>query len=767
MEDISNMETSVCNTQSKLLQVQWVPNMADLFPSCPRICNVPGFPSTALTITYKTDEMDWSSYASTLWSMEKRKSKEKWAFIVNKPVQYTEISNMMVVIVPACPETALISGFQSAPCSKVKWMSGTMEKFSTCPTVPTAYVVASLTLTKTAAQVNGFTTKSKLHNKVVPSMSRLLPTCPMISRIPGYPCEEFNNLEWVSDQTLNLSKPFTAKTVNLTETGMDAEDINKNMALLPTCPLAACIPGFPSSQQCKAQEPTMKNIRLSCPMRSHIPGCQSLQISRSSNWPTNQIILMSRQTKNFTVIINKAKVNGTVLKSNAALLPTCPSKTCIPGFPYVTEPKMQNILPSCPKRCKTVGFPSKEGTVHLDWSFNSLNTVEMFCSAPKQKLFFMKDKTEESKSLMKSMFALAPTCPALTLIPGFPFAPKPKVSPNMANLQPCIPKTSRIIGFQSRERPNTHVWLFEKKPLWGKLLKTRLDIHNQCHFDSLCKQFDHYSMSKMIALVPTCPREAQTPGFSSIPYMKVNKFYLRKESDMTSIFNSCPGFSLVPGVPSLNSVVVVESSWDAQEKPMWVKPVKQKSVLMSSTSRHYDQCVKTVLLAPTCPDKARNPGFPSVLNIIYAMTAFLPSCSYASSIPGMPSRKDTTQDPSQIDKVLPALSLFKEKPLKTKTLLVSRDFSTVKDKTLMFTLVYCCPSKARIPGFPSVPTTPMTQTSMPVTNPSQPQTQAGPKKPMCDMPYKIDKLDVIKDVKRSGKTYFQSVFYFVNLITAD
>lgn len=834
------------NTQSKVQQVQWVPNMADLFPSCPKICRVPGFPSTARTIRYKTEGMDWSSDAKTLWTktpktellqhlsisqydtkmignmvslanscpnktsiigfpsairgkiLEKssismscskisrvigmpssskihedkphvewlnrkgylwdKQSKEKLAFIINKPVQYTEISSMMMTIVPTCPQTALIPGFPSAPSFTERWKGGTLETFSSaCSKVCTVSAVGGLTLRKApAAQVDGFITVSNVQAKVVPSMSSLLPTCPMITRIPGCPSKQIsNNLVWVSDQTLNISKPFKEKNVHFTETGMDAKNVNINMALLSTCPLAARIPGFPSAQKCKGQEPNMQNLRPSCPMLSLIAGCQSIDIPRSPNWPTNQTILIDRQAKSPTIFINKAKENKTILKSNTALRPTCPSKVSIPGFPSVPEPKMQTILPSCPERSNIVGFPSKEGTRQLDWLGDSLNTIQLFCTGPKQNVCFIKDKTEETEGSMKSMFALAPTCPIHTLIPGFPFAPKPKVLPNMVNLQPCIPKASRVIGLQSRERTHTHVWLFEKKSLWEKLLKTRSDIHDQCYFDPLFELLDFYDIKRMISLVPTCPREAQTPGFPTVPYIKVDKFYLRQQSNMRNMLNSCPGFALGPGFPSLNSVLSVESSWSVQEKPIWVQPVKQKSVLISSITKHYDQYVKIVQLAPTCPDKARTPGFPSARNVMYAMTALLPFCSHASSIPGMPSRKDTTQDHTQVDRVLPALPCFEEKPLKTKTLLISNNFPSVEDKTDMFTLVNCCPSKARIPGFPSMPSIPSTQPAMSVTNPNQAQTQTVSEMPLCDM---IDKWDLTVDVKLSGKTNFQSVF---------
>ncbi|XP_058250610.1 uncharacterized protein ehbp1l1a isoform X3 [Hemibagrus wyckioides] len=834
-EDICNLEPSVCNAQSKLLHVQWVPNMADLFPSCPRICRVPGFPSTAMTIMYETEGMDWPRDAKTLWrkgpktvaplqympisqydtemignmvslaytcpreasiigfpsairgkklkisslstscnkpfriagipSMSliqenkpdvgwlKRKgcllhkqSKEKLASIINTPVQYTEISSMIVAIVPTCPEKALNPGFPSAPHSKEGWKGGNME---TCSIKSTASVAAGYTLRNApATQVDGFTTTSEHQVEVVPSVSKLLPTCPMVSKIPGYPSKQDSNvLEWVSDQTLNLCKQVKEKTVHVTETHKDTEDINKNMTLLSTCPLAARIPGFPSAHQRKGQEPKMQNIRPSCPMLSHIAGCQSIQIPRSSNWPTNQIILMDRQTRNPTIIIKTAKENKKLHKRNAALLPACPYKTCIPGFPSVPEPKMENILPSCPKRTNTVGFPSKKGTMR-DWLVDSLNTVQLCCRAPKQKLLFIKNITDEARDSLKNMFALAPTCPTRTLIPGFPFAPKPKISFNMVHLLPCTSKTSRIVGHQSRERTDTHICFVERKPLWEKLLKTRSNIHDQWYFVPPCGQLDHYNRKKMIALMPTCPREAQTPGFPSKPFIKVDKFYLRKESDMKSLLNSCPGFALVPGFPSVNSV---EPSWEVPMKRVWVKPVKQKSVLIASTPKPFNHYLKIVLLAPTCPDKARIFGFPSVREFMYSMTALLPSCSYESGITGMPSWKDITQDHTQLDRVLPAQTLFGEKPLKT--LLVSDDLPTVEDKTIMSSLVYCCPSKARTHGFPSMPTIPSTQIGMSVANHNQTQTQTE----FCETalsvtPHKIDKWDLNVDVKLSDKS---------------
>ncbi|KAF5907129.1 uncharacterized protein DAT39_003239, partial [Clarias magur] len=817
VENIFNLEPSMCNSQSKLQQTQCVPNMADLFPSCSKMCRVPGFPSTVMTNTYETEGLDWPRDVNTLWRkkmgpktiaplqymaiseydakmfanmvsltyscpsetsiigfpsafrgkiLEKsslstscpkisrvagipslsliqedmshlewlnkkeclwdKQSKEKLVFTINKPVQYTEISSMMVDIVPTCPEIALVPGFPAAPGSKERWKGGTIEAFSsTCSTVSTVSIVSA----------------------------RLFPTCPMTSRIPGCPSkQESNNLQWVNYQTLiSSSKQFKEKAVNFTETGKDAGDMNKNMTLLPTCPLATQIPGFPSAWQCKGQKPNMQKNRPSCPMLSHIAGCQSIQICRSLNWPTNQIILMGRQTKDLEIILIESKDNTAELENNVPLLPTCPYKTCIPGFPSVPEPKMQNILPSCPKRSNIVGFPSKdlikEGTMHSDWLGDILNEVQFCCRAPK---LFIKDKTDGTRVSVKRMFALAPTCSTVAMIPGFPFAPKPKVCFNMVNLTPCIPNTSRVVGHQSREMTHTHVWLFEKMYSWENILKTRSDIYDQCFFDPHCEQVDHYSMKKMIALVPACPRQAQTPGFPSVPYIKVDKVYLRKEPDMRSILNSCPGFTLVPGFPSVNSVI--SASCKAQEKPIWVRPIKEKSVSISRTTEDYEEDVKVVLLVPTCPDKARIPGFPSVRSFTYAMTALLPTCSYASSIPGMSFRKDITQDLTQIDRMIPAVPFLRENPLKKERHLISNNLPTVEDTAVMSTLVYCCPRKARIPGFPSMPSTSSRQISMSITNANQTEIQMESETSPYVTPPEIEKWDTTVDDNQCEKS---------------
>ncbi|TTI61485.1 EH domain-binding protein 1-like protein 1 [Bagarius yarrelli] len=839
VDSICKVGPPLCESQSKIQQGKWLPNMADLFPSCPRNCRVPGFPSTAMTITYETEEMDWLKNVNTLWksgtksvkppqympisqydtktigniislayscpnkssisgfpSAKKEKisemsslhtscskissrvagmplsaiiqedkphvewlnskgclwdkqSKKKIAFIINTPVRYSKIFNMMVAIVPTCPNRALIPGFPSAPCSNKGWKG---ETVNTSLTVSIDFEAAG-PKNASVAQINGGTT-SEIQAKVFPSVIRLSPTCPTCSKIPGCPSKQVsNNSVWAFDYTPNLRKSSKEITVHFTESVKAATKTKKNMSLLSTCPLAARIPGFPSAQQRKGQEPNMQNIRPSCQMRSHIAGFQSIQIPRSSNWPKNQIILTKMQKRNPTIIINKAKQNKTLLKCNIALLPTCPYKTCIPGFPSVPEPKMENIFHSCPKRSNTVGFPSKDGTEASDWLHSNLNTIQLCCSASRQKLFFIENKTDTTRDLKKSMFALAPTCPPLTVIAGFPFAPKPKVSFNMVNLQPCIPKTSKIDGLQSGKRTHTYVWLMEKKSLWKKSLNATSDIHDHLYFVFSCDQLEHYNRKNMIALAPTCPREAQAPGFPSVPYIKVDKFYLRKELDMKSLQNSCPGFALIPGFPSVNTDSSVTSSWKIPDKPMWIKPVKQKPVLILNTAKHFDPHVTLVLLAPTCPDRARIPGFPSVRKLMYTITALLPSCSYASSIPGMPSKKQIRQDFTLQDRVLPALSLFVKKPLKTKSLSISHDLPTVEDKTVMSSLVYCCPSKSRTPGFPSNSPKPSRQISISVANPTQTQTPAKPcKTPLRDKLHQIDKQDLNLDVKLSGKT---------------
>ncbi|XP_017575459.1 uncharacterized protein ehbp1l1a isoform X6 [Pygocentrus nattereri] len=827
-EDSDNLLSSMC--RSKRSQKEWTPNMVDLFPACPRISRVPGFPSSDFSNSYLTEGMDWPTGASILWSkparpkkdetvlsthyaersehninmiksmlslayscpsqtsipgfpsakklkgletsciatacpeissvagipsrsqiqeerphvewqnvrkcLWKNPSKEELICIINTPIQYTDISVNMATIIPTCPEVALIPGFPSAPYAKERgvlvWGEPSVDIISSsCPI--TSKVSESLednlgmsietTNLKETPQEQQFEPNvdilssasslvctvpgslkdnlgmSALQIQKAPNMSELLPSCPVISRIPGYPTKMVSkDLQWISNQMLNLRKSLKEKRTNIIDANKNRKDMKKSVALLPTCPLVASIPGFPSAQRRNFQsKPSMHSIRSACPVLSHIAGCQSILIPISSGWPSSQTVMWARQNKSPSVIMSIAKENKADFERMVALVPCCPSKTCIPGFPSVPEPKMQNMTPSCPKISNIAGYPSKDKTVHLNWL---VDRKQLWCSTPKHKLVLIKDTIYESKDSLKIMFALVPTCPPLATISGFPSAPKPAAIPSMVNLEPCIPKSSKIIGFPSREKIQTRPWLVEKKN-WEKPLKTRSGLLIQSSIDPSCQQTDHYIVKRMFAMASTCPREAHIPGFPSLPQVKVESFFLQKEPYIENVLHSCPRIAVASGFPSVYPVVSVDPLWSVQEEPIWVKPEKETPILTTSTIKDCERYKKMALLLPVCPSEARIPGFPSAIKLTkveHTMTALLSSCPNVSSIPGMPSRKQM----AQAEDVIPYWPLLWAKPLVTKVAVIFTTFPTTEDKTNMSALVCCCPNEAKIPGFPSL-----------------------------------------------------------------
>ncbi|XP_050971999.1 uncharacterized protein ehbp1l1a isoform X14 [Labeo rohita] len=441
-----------------------------------------------------------------------------------------------------------------------------------------------------------------------PNMLELLPSCPVLSRIPGCPSlRVFEGMECISDQTVIYCNLFKGRQTSIFDPIKDEID-SKIIALVPTCPKASCIPGFPSRPYRKSQiEPNMQNICPSCPKISRIAGCPSIQTPTMSNWPLSTVILWSNPLKKPLVVLDTDKICKENTHRMIALAPTCPSVVCVPGFPVVPEPTMLRMLPTCPEKSNVIGFSSKRD--HLDWCVDKKTLRNV--SLEKQPVVLV-DREDWLSELFKIMFALAPTCPSEARIPGFPYAPKCKATlpPSIVAFHQCVPKMSRIMGFSSSEGINAGTWFADETSLLERPLRTPSELLLQFNFTTPYEEIDKNILQRMFALAPTCPREARIPGFPSLPQVKVDGFYLRKEPDVVSLLHSCPMVSFIVGVPTVKSVPIEESQ-ESTKNPIWVKPLKERPVLSLSYAKDTEEYSKAMfLLAPTCPEKARNDGFP-------------------------------------------------------------------------------------------------------------------------------------------------------------
>ena len=141
------------------------------------------------------------------------------------------------------------------------------------------------------------------------------------------------------------------------------------VSLVPTCPKAACTPGFPSVPLPRVvyfgTMPSMINLSLSLPKCSTIPGCPSSDQTKKKEWLTETEPLWKKEPKNRTLMIEKSGKEANMTTSMLALVPSCPKLSCVPGFPSVPNPKVVyygpnivNLLPLCPQVSNIPGFAS-------------------------------------------------------------------------------------------------------------------------------------------------------------------------------------------------------------------------------------------------------------------------------------------------------------------------------------------------------------------------------------------------------------------------
>ncbi|KAK7176887.1 hypothetical protein R3I93_000970 [Phoxinus phoxinus] len=627
--------------------------MVSLTCTCPNEARIPGFAS-AKTLTDapcpSCPETSIVVDTSSQTPVPKEKHHEEWLTIetslleelpepkqvldIDSSVEYLEIPVMLVATVPSSTPN---SDFPSAPnseeiitqsCDKLDTQESTVSVSEQRDDSKPANEILNL-ISENAVQIPDSTPETQIE----PNMLELLPSCPVLSRIPGCPSlRVLEGKECITDQSIIFCNLLIDRQTGIFDPSTDEKD-SQIIALAPTCPQASCIPGFPSRPHPKSQtEPNMQNICPSCPKVSNIAGCPSNQIPKTSNWPMSTVNLWSCELKKLPVVLDMDKKCKEIGHRMYALAPTCPSVVCIPGFPSVPEPIMHCMLPACPEKSKVIGFSSKRE--HLDWSIDKKTLRN--ASFKKQPVVLV-DRVDWLSELTKIMFALAPTCPSMARIPGFPYAPKRKATlpPNMVHFHQCVPKASRIMGFSSYERIKTGAWFADETPLLERPLRTRSELLFQFNLATPYEEIDKYTLQRMFTLVPTCPREACIPGFPSLPQVKVEGFYLSKEPDIVNILHSCPMLSCIVGVPTVKPMSIEESQeriWSAQ-KPIWVRPLKDRHVFVQST-KDYEEYSKTMfLLTPTCPIKASNYGFPCSERLKkeeHVMTFVLPSSSESS-----------------------------------------------------------------------------------------------------------------------------------------
>ncbi|XP_046904825.1 uncharacterized protein ehbp1l1a isoform X4 [Hypomesus transpacificus] len=712
-------------------------NMVPLLPSCPGVATSPGFPSRETTT--KAHLKDALVDKTVFWE---RPPKEALHLAMDISPQERETMKGISDMVPSCPNSATIPGFPSAQQPKLReekikhelYMENVLPSYPTlydgeCSDKETirnnAYTVGETEVIASAPHLDKLMEDKQLmkhvvdikspchnetrspsflstpHSKAVhfsPSMVNLLPSCPQYSGLLGWPCTaDASRQDWyISQEPIWEAPPKEKLFFNSEGLKYYKEAMKEMVALAPTCPEAASIPGFPSLPRRKAEiESSMVNLLLSIPKVSSIAGFQSTEGNYTKEWSKDQGSLWEKQVKDKSTVSIDSYQGGDMTRGMVAMVPACPKKARAAGFPSMphSSPDMGSLLSSCPKVSSISGFPSTEAVDRQDWL---MNHTPLWEKQTKEKITFM-DISNKDKGEMNGMSALVPSCPKEARTPGFPSVPEPKhiyYGPSMVNMLSSCPRVSNISGMPSIDGDSKNTWLTYQEPLWEKQLKERPRV---TAYTPDVKVKDQ--MKAMVLLVPSCPKEARIPGFPSVPKPKL----VRCEPSMLSLLSSCPKSSCIPGFAS--SLEASKSDWFISIHPLWEKHRKVKSVVIyGRLDQDKDEVKAMMAIVPSCPKHARIPGFPSVPQpkvVYYApnLSNLLPSCPKVSSMAGFPSTQEADSKDWQTD-----CRPLRKKEIKEKRILIIDGFEKGNhDMKGMVSLVPTCPKAACTPGFPSVP----------------------------------------------------------------
>ncbi|XP_041723803.1 uncharacterized protein LOC121554340 isoform X2 [Coregonus clupeaformis] len=657
------------------------PIMINLLPTCPRLSRVFGLPSRHL---HKSENVVWHANRRPL--LERPFKKITVSLVQAMPHENKEFTNNMVDMLPSCPKKARIPGFPSAPHPKVE---------------------------------------------IDLSMLSLVPACPKVSSLPGFASTEGSTtLEWLVDPKPmfeHLQKKEEEEYVFPKDQSKEDSDKMKAMvALMPCCPVASMIPGFPSAPYKKAEEaPSMMNLVPSCPKMSSLPGFPSIVGNRETGRVVYERPLFKRLPKERKVIIDSLKVDKEEMKTNVPLRPSCPHAARIPGFPSAPQPNMLSLVPTFPKVSSLPGLASTEGG-KTEW-FVDPNPMFDHLQKKKKEEVFPKDGSKEDIDKMKAMFALMPSCPESSVIPGFPSVPGNKFAdtPSMISLLQTCPKLSKVSGLPSRLPNNSDKdgWCVDKRPLWERPLNNR-DTLALCPVQRL--SFKERAMIRiMVSMLPPCPIKATIPGFPSSSRHKSDRAHVRVIPSMVHLWPTCPKHARASGFVSRRPSMAGHDVWHVDREPFWVKSLRKGEGLNLQLSPVEDMSFRDreimTSMVHSCPAKATLPGFPSAPRAQTAhvevekepcMISLFPSCPEVSSIIGFPSRQLIMSDDGYVEGWPMVKSVVWEKsPTRVANTLETLDCSPFegdccyRDKVMikaMLSLIPSCPSVALSPGFPSL-----------------------------------------------------------------
>ncbi|XP_029615722.1 uncharacterized protein LOC115198142 isoform X3 [Salmo trutta] len=628
------------------------PSILSLVPACPKVFSLPGFASTEGATT-----LEWLVNPKSMFEhlQKNKENKEENDCPKYRSKEHSEKVKAMVAMVSCGSDVSMIPGFPFPPHPKTEVGPSSVNLVPSCHKVSSLPGFQSIEKDRWAGWVvdqKPLLKRPLKERKVIIDSSKadqeemktnvpLRLSCPHSARIPGFPSvpqpnmmiilpacskassEGATTLEWLVDPKPmfeHLLKKKKKEEDDVFPKDKSKEDIHKMkpvVALVPCYPEAAIIPGFPScvpsvpqpKDVCLGQ--TVVNLLPSCPKVSSIAGFPSRQQTDRKYWHTDpprdhQPLWEKQMKKKQKLLMEISEKDKQGMKGIVALVPSCPTAASIPGFPSAPHPKAEvelNMLSLELNMSSLPGFAYTDGATALEWLVD-----------PKPMFEHLKKKKEDEENILpkgisktKARVALVPCWPEEARIPSFRSAPQPKRELNSVDLARSCPKSSSLPGFPSTAKFQTGDWHIEQKPLFEKKLKDKTVI---------IKDRSPEDRENRVSLAPSCPCESLTSGFPSFTQLKAIE-----EQTVLSLMRACPSESREPGLPSRQPSELARTQGEesvSSMQPLWEKPLKDnrsEDMVLSKPdlgSAVGDENLKTMLaLAPSCPEAASIPGFPS------------------------------------------------------------------------------------------------------------------------------------------------------------